>query len=163
MKKRQNSLRNFLKEPNNIISTTFGIIVTALTILWKDILIPMWILGTCLIILMLVIWSLIRIIICKQDEYQIIKPIKWLDHHNYKNILLIEKYDFLSPNALVTVFIVDDFEEYFCTGIILNETTTKGYNMVRIEKINRYYNRETMPDVKQLVIKPIITTNFYEE
>ena len=163
MKKRSNSLRNFLKEPQNIISTTFGIIITALTLLWKAKKIPMWILGTCLIIFMLIIWFLIRKIICKQDDYQTIKPIKWLNHNNYKNILLIEKYNFLSPNAYVTVFIVDDFEEYFCTGIILNEVTTKGYNMIKIAKINKYYSSETMPDVKHLIIKPIITTNYYEE
>ena len=165
--KKNGALHNYFKNPGNLISTAFGILVTFATLLLRKTKIPMWILGVLVISVLLLFMYYQFKLASLEDELafskempQSITPISWYNHQDYGNILIIDSYSFLHRDAFVTIYVSNEVEEYFATGVILCEQTSKGKLMVRILKSSCL---EKLPTPEELRLKPIITNRFLKE
>lgn len=172
MNRRNGALHEYFKNSGNLISTAFGVLITIATLLLRKTKIPMWILGISVILILFIILYYEFKLASLNDKLASVKaipqsivPICWHKHRDYGDILIINSYGFLHRDAYVTIYVGNEVEEYFATGIILCEQTSKGKLMVRLLKSSYYTDilPGKLPAPDKLRIKPILTNRFLKE
>lgn len=163
-----NILKDYLGDKKEWASVVIGVVISGISLFaTSKSKIPMNILVIAIIIFLLIFWRMWITIEKLKNEPKVIIPIRWHNHRQYGNLLIIDKYDFLSPNAYVTLYINNFVEEYYGTGIILCEQTSNGKFMVRLLQVSKFYEENNptvlLPEPNVIIIKPIITNHFFEE
>ena len=157
-------IENYIGEPANYISAIFSVIITALTLTFRKYKIEIWILGACVIFLLIVIWGLIIALFNekKRNRYSIIQlEIRYFFINTAnKEMLLLEGNDILSLDVFVDIFYTErDTEELIAVGKVVN---IQQNELQQVEIVHWYTDDDVKDEllhnnfnyIKRIAVKP---------